>query len=100
SGQHIIPEGFAHWQEQHGLKHECFCGSLSGQPTPYWFMNEFMLGHTIACCHFSDNHCGFEHKSCHSEWLASITNSVSSQHKCQVSYILLPLHIQESPHPV
>ncbi|KIK73399.1 hypothetical protein PAXRUDRAFT_178544, partial [Paxillus rubicundulus Ve08.2h10] len=47
----------------HGLKLECFCGLLTGQPMPCWFVDGFMSGHTIACCHFSDNHCRFERKS-------------------------------------
>ncbi|KAG1718644.1 hypothetical protein EDB19DRAFT_873515 [Suillus lakei] len=58
-GQRIVPEGVFDFLHRRGLTWECFCGLISGQPTPARFVNEFISGHTVVRCHHVDNHCGF-----------------------------------------
>ncbi|KAG1788076.1 hypothetical protein EV424DRAFT_1356272 [Suillus variegatus] len=58
-GQRIVPEGIFDFLCRRGLTSECFCGLISGQPTPACFINEFISGHTVVRCHHVNNRCGF-----------------------------------------
>ncbi|KAG1848289.1 hypothetical protein F4604DRAFT_1675376 [Suillus subluteus] len=58
-GQRIVPEGVFDFLRRRGLTWECFCGLISGQPTPARFADEFISGHTVVRCHHVDNRCGF-----------------------------------------
>lgn len=58
-GQRIVPEGIFDFLRHRGLTWECFCGLISGQPTPARFVDEFISGHTVVHCHHVNNCCGF-----------------------------------------
>ncbi|KIK75555.1 hypothetical protein PAXRUDRAFT_18891 [Paxillus rubicundulus Ve08.2h10] len=50
-GRRVVPNGIFLWKELQGLVWECFCGLVSGQPTPARFINEAFSGHTVVHCY-------------------------------------------------